>query len=752
MKIGGDNYITAGPVGKSTFKVDKNGKIFATEGEIGNWTLTENYLKYVELTDEKISGIIYIGNGTRENRPTDEKINWSFWAGDNEKIQNFGVTTNGALLANTGLIGGWAITPSILSSTDGTIQLDAGENQIRLGKSTFIKGDGSIILNKQIGDIAAGYISLGGVELSGVSGSKYVTYSVSNTPSTEGTTSDDPTNILYWGGSTAGSYTINTSKTGVLTSTIKDADKNTTAELKMKYGDQGISLALNDSTTILLPSNERNAWLGASGHLWNIYADIVQCADLQIPEGNINAGAIYMSKQKVATEAWVYNQLADVYNALSSLSSAIGTASAMAKSAANANSAGVNKVADGLGSILSKGVLCSPVTYSQGNLTFNWIPTTEGSGSGTLDTSTTTIKGDVTVSVPGVEARTMEISLCGNNLAAYVNGENQDTIWHWLSERCYSTGGYQGGAHCVEFNNSVLGISLSSFISQGNTITDSVNLAHSHNLKLDGSTILVDGTPVWSSSSSSGSGEGEGEGEGEGSGSNTQGGAVGKGIKIESIVSCDITATAKFNTADKSPYSKAYFKTYMDGNSAVVADKTALIQLNNGVITIYDSTTELDSITLTDTSWYKDKISTAKKEVKVGSTSVNSDGELVVALTNGEQKKYSIEMKVSTLLDEHYCTFYLDGQAIKSKLITDVYKAGYEDGKAVASSATDATDAGHFYIYRQYRDGSGYSARDVDDIKLQARHFPVQFYITYKGADNKFYIAKNSPYIEIKLE
>ena len=750
MKIGGDDYIIAGPVGKSTFKVDKNGKIFATEGEIGNWTLTENYLKYVDLTDQKISGIIYIGNGTRDNKPENENVNWSFWAGDNEETQNFGVTTNGALLANAGLIGGWAIAPSILSSADGTIQLDAGTNQIRLGNSTVINGDGSIVLNKQIGNIAAGYISLGGIELIGVTGSPYSTYSVANTSTTKDPASaGGQTNILYWGGGTnneytAGSYTINTSKTGVLTSVITPAEKTTTAELKMKYGTQGISLALNDSTTILLPSNEKNAWLGAAGHLWNIYADIVQCADLQIPEGNINAGAIYMSNQKVATEIWVYNQLADVYNALSTLSAAIGKASATAKSAANANSNGVNTVANGLGSILSKGLLCSPITYTKGELTFSWIPNT-GSGSGTLNTDTTTVDGNVTVSVPDIDKGLITISLNGNNLAACISGDQQGTIWNWLSQRCYSTGGYTGGTHCFEFKDSTLGISLASFVSTGNKITDSVNLAHSHDLILDGSTISVGGSPVWGSSSSSG--------DGSDSGSNTQGGAVGKGIKIESIVSCDITLSAQFNKEDSQPYSKLYFKTYMDGNkAAVVADTEAIIRLNDGVVTIYDKfANALDSITLTDTSWYKDKISAAKDEVKIASTSVNKDDEFVVALTNGERGEYSSDIKVSTLLGNYYCTAYLNGYTLNSILITDVYTAGYEAGKLAATpSAPDLStytikyqsDDNQYFTDWDWYTQSGYNTKS-GSIWIRAVLCDSTGEAVKWGATKRFYYSTN---------
>jgi hypothetical protein len=64
--------------------------------------------------------------------------------------------------------------------------------------------------------------------------------------------------------------------------------------------------------------------LGTSGALWNIYANIIDCAGLNTA-GYISAKTLYMGNELVATQEYVYNLLVDVWNAIKSASGGIGS-------------------------------------------------------------------------------------------------------------------------------------------------------------------------------------------------------------------------------------------------------------------------------------------------------------------------------------------------------------------------------------------------------------------------------------------
>jgi hypothetical protein len=70
--------------------------------------------------------------------------------------------------------------------------------------------------------------------------------------------------------------------------------------------------------------SDNNSSLGILGHRWNIYANALDAASINTA-GVISAYNMYMNKEKVATEPWVYNLLADVWNALNSLNDATGS-------------------------------------------------------------------------------------------------------------------------------------------------------------------------------------------------------------------------------------------------------------------------------------------------------------------------------------------------------------------------------------------------------------------------------------------
>ncbi|MFH1563815.1 MAG: hypothetical protein ABIF11_10440, partial [Nitrospirota bacterium] len=136
--------------GNAPFRVNNGGVVTATAGTIGGWTLgTDRFYggsgnTYIGL----IPGTgIQMGNATFGSAP-------------------FSVTNAGALKATSGLIGGWSLTNSSLSSDSNTttanILLDQDDGLIRVGNSTetYLYLDGA---NKKIStsDFASGALGSG---------------------------------------------------------------------------------------------------------------------------------------------------------------------------------------------------------------------------------------------------------------------------------------------------------------------------------------------------------------------------------------------------------------------------------------------------------------------------------------------------------------------------------------------------------------------------------------------------------------
>lgn len=93
--------------GNGTFKVDANGKVTASSGTIGGWTLATtaltNGLPYTGGKDTNATGMGTYGS------------NWAFWAGNGR----FSVNQAGHLYAETGVIGGAEIGSSYIKATNG---------------------------------------------------------------------------------------------------------------------------------------------------------------------------------------------------------------------------------------------------------------------------------------------------------------------------------------------------------------------------------------------------------------------------------------------------------------------------------------------------------------------------------------------------------------------------------------------------------------------------------------------------------
>lgn len=97
--------------------------ISATAGSIGGWTLGSNYFKFgsgantVGLDSSGTNPAIYAGSATPGSAP-------------------FQVTSAGAVTAQSGLIGGWTLGQTLLSS--GTLKLDAGNKRIEFATDEYL--------------------------------------------------------------------------------------------------------------------------------------------------------------------------------------------------------------------------------------------------------------------------------------------------------------------------------------------------------------------------------------------------------------------------------------------------------------------------------------------------------------------------------------------------------------------------------------------------------------------------------------
>jgi len=129
----GDNAFSNAP-----FSVSPAGLLKSTSGMIGSWTIN-------------VAGISAgAGASHIEFKPAT-----GIWFGnDSFSLAPFSITPAGALKASSGVIGGWAITADKLSSPDGKIVLDAGQDRIRVsqGENYFdISGAGLVGVDSILG-------------------------------------------------------------------------------------------------------------------------------------------------------------------------------------------------------------------------------------------------------------------------------------------------------------------------------------------------------------------------------------------------------------------------------------------------------------------------------------------------------------------------------------------------------------------------------------------------------------------------
>ena len=296
----------------------------------------------------------------------------------------FGVRLDGFLYSTRGLIGGWNITDTELVSANAGIRMSsqAGNSYIVIGKgsdndpqkySIILDGERGIIAIKNQGtETAAGKIQLAGYTFEAIT-SGVIEYPYTLGYSVNTKTYDNITtfanssydNNTDWGGGNSFSVTgvkvvppDGTYLEGNGTTSLTISNPNllgimdATTVSNDSFG-LGIATGLTSDgkkSVVLYPSgtdksgSQCYASLGTSGNLWNIYANIIDCAGLNTA-GYLAANTIYMGNELVATQPYVYNLLVDVWNAIQSASSGVGSnASGIKGLGASLRSAAITQV------------------------------------------------------------------------------------------------------------------------------------------------------------------------------------------------------------------------------------------------------------------------------------------------------------------------------------------------------------------------------------------------------------------------
>lgn len=268
----------------------------------------------------------------------------------------FGVRLDGFLYSTRGLVGGWSISDHELASVNNGIRLGSADSYIVVGKgdaegtlekySIILDGKRGIISIKNQGTgSAAGQIQLAGYTIealtAGVITYPYMLGTTARIQTYEPIKIDDPwDNSNSWEGGSDFSvaHTVNVPNGTVLsgdgtnsitlesTNLLGIIDRNETGDQR-GYG-LGICTGLTkdgEKAVVVYPTGATANYssLGTAGALWNIYANIIDCAGLNTA-GYISAKTLYMNNELVATQPWVYNLLVDVWNAIRSASDGIG--------------------------------------------------------------------------------------------------------------------------------------------------------------------------------------------------------------------------------------------------------------------------------------------------------------------------------------------------------------------------------------------------------------------------------------------
>jgi hypothetical protein len=145
--------------------------------------------------------------------------------------------------------------------------------------------------------------------------------------SVKGTVITKPTGTILT--STSNTYTMDTPNLlGIIDTTTV---ANSSFGIGIATGLVGSEENKDKKSVIVYPTgvskstNECYASLGTSDMLWNIYANIIDCASLTASTGVLAAKSIFMNNELVATQAYVYNLLVDVWNAIKSTKSGVGS-------------------------------------------------------------------------------------------------------------------------------------------------------------------------------------------------------------------------------------------------------------------------------------------------------------------------------------------------------------------------------------------------------------------------------------------
>ena len=275
---------------------------------------------------------------------------------------NFGVTLSGELYSQLGTIGGWKINENQLYSANGKMIFDSEQSVICIGDATYVGKDGngkdqyaySIMIDGKNGlmsiagtnhqDLTTGFLYLGNLSLEAISVDSewQVPYAITQSNDTyhkkeleDARGSFDVSNS--WDGGSSGGITATVAPLEyydqITTTNTKKLTSSNTFNIitRDNTGNYGVAIASGitdngEKITAMYPTgcSDNNSSLGILGHRWNIYANALDAASINTA-GVISAYNMYMNKEKVATEPWVYNLLADVWNALNSLNDAAGS-------------------------------------------------------------------------------------------------------------------------------------------------------------------------------------------------------------------------------------------------------------------------------------------------------------------------------------------------------------------------------------------------------------------------------------------
>ena len=370
------------------FSVDWQGTMFARKGLIANtWTIDDYALTYKKNYDILYLGTEGYTNGGKKTEGTtyepkgravtlDDSRRWAISGSNNYNpnkpddpyLINFGVSLSGELYSQLGTIGGWKISETQLYAANGKMIFDAENSRILVGSPITVDTgvaypimiDGETGLMSIVGtgnsEVTRGYLYLANFTVEAISNTGTWQYpfaitQVNGASKTAGEFNLENTgynNSNSWDGGTAnGSIGVTIGPLNYIeqetTKSIATLTSSNTFNIVTRDngGNYGLAIATgitsdNKKTTVVYPVNCDTNYpsLGmsippsgattGSEYRWNVYANILDCNSLNTA-GNISAFNMYMNKEKVATEPWVYNQLAEVWNSLNDISNAAGS-------------------------------------------------------------------------------------------------------------------------------------------------------------------------------------------------------------------------------------------------------------------------------------------------------------------------------------------------------------------------------------------------------------------------------------------